>query len=71
MIDLPETESAQQQIPTEEEALRFLNYICNEEIEYRTYYVLAIYTGCRRGDVYKRQDQAQYHNCNAINPGGK
>ena len=51
MIDLPETESAQQQIPTEEEALRFLNYICNEEIEYRTYYVLAIYTGCRRGEL--------------------
>ena len=51
MIDLPETESAQQQIPTEEEALRFLNYLCNEEIEYRTYYVLAIYTGCRRGEL--------------------
>ena len=51
MIDLPETESARQQIPTEEEALRFLNYICNEEIEYRTYYVLAIYTGCRRGEL--------------------
>ena len=51
MIDLPETESIQQQIPTEEEALRFLNYICNEEIEYRTYYVLAIYTGCRRGEL--------------------
>lgn len=51
MIDLPETESAQQQIPTEEEALRFLNYICNEEIEYRTYYVLAIYTGCRQGEL--------------------
>ena len=51
MVDLPETESAQQQIPTEEEALRFLNYICNEEIEYRTYYVLAIYTGCRRGEL--------------------
>ena len=51
IIDLPETESARQQIPTEEEALRFLNYICNEEIEYRTYYVLAIYTGCRRGEL--------------------
>ena len=51
MIDLPETESARQQIPTEEEALRFLNYICNEEMEYRTYYVLAIYTGCRRGEL--------------------
>ena len=51
MIDLPETESARQQIPTEEEVLRFLNYICNEEIEYRTYYVLAIYTGCRRGEL--------------------
>ena len=51
MIDLPETESARQQIPTEEEALRFLNYICNEEMAYRTYYVLAIYTGCRRGEL--------------------
>lgn len=51
IIDLPETESARQQIPTEDEALRFLNYICNEEIEYRTYYVLAIYTGCRRGEL--------------------
>ena len=40
MIDLPETTSRTQLIPTDEEAHRFLDI-----------YALAIYTGCRRGEL--------------------
>ena len=51
MIDLPITERAAQCIPTPEEAHVFLDAICNEPYVYRAYYFLAIYTGCRRGEL--------------------
>ena len=51
MIDLPITERAAQCIPTPEEAHEFLDAICNEPYVYRAYYFLAIYTGCRRGEL--------------------
>ena len=52
IIDLPLTESKVQQIPTDEEARRFLDVLANEpDYMYRVYYALAIYTGCRRGEL--------------------
>jgi len=51
MIDLPEITHRTQSIPTDEEARRFLNLLAEEEEPYRTFYALAIYTGCRRGEL--------------------
>ena len=51
MIDLPETTSRTQLIPTDEEAHRFLDILANEDDPYKTFYALAIYTGCRRGEL--------------------
>lgn len=51
MIDLPETASRMQLIPTDEEAHRFLDILANEDDPYKTFYALAIYTGCRRGEL--------------------
>lgn len=51
MIDLPLTKHAEQAIPTPEEAACFLNALVDEGEEYKTYYMLAIYTGCRRGEL--------------------
>lgn len=51
MIDLPETAPRMQLIPTDEEAHRFLDLLAEEEDPYKTFYALAIYTGCRRGEL--------------------
>lgn len=51
MLDLPETESRIQEIPSDEDAQRFLNLICNVPYMYLVYYAMAIYTGCRRGEL--------------------
>lgn len=51
MIDLPDTEKREQFIPTEEDANRFLNALLDEPQEYKIFYVLALYTGCRRGEL--------------------
>ncbi len=51
MIDLPDTEQRQQFIPTDEQAQYFLNALSEEHILYHAFYVLAIYTGCRRGEL--------------------
>lgn len=51
MIDLPDTERREQFIPSEEDANRFLNALADEPWEYKIFYVLALYTGCRRGEL--------------------
>ena len=51
MIDLPETKHRQQFIPTEEQVPYFLNALSEEHILYHAYYILAISTGCRRGEL--------------------
>lgn len=51
MIDLPDTEKREQFIPSEEDANRFLNALLDEPQEYKIFYVLALYTGCRRGEL--------------------
>lgn len=51
MIDLPDTAPRMQVIPTDEEAHRFLDLLAEEDDPYKTFYALAIYTGCRRGEL--------------------
>lgn len=51
MIDLPETAPRRQMIPTDEEARRFLDLLAEDDDPYKTFYALAIYTGCRRGEL--------------------
>ena len=51
MIDLPDTERREQFIPTDEQAQYFHNALSEEHILYHAFYVLAIYTGCRRGEL--------------------
>lgn len=51
MIDLPDAPQKVQVIPSDEEAREFLDILANEEEPYRTFYALAIYTGCRRGGL--------------------
>lgn len=51
MIDLPDTTRRVQMISTDAEAHRFLDILANEEDPYKTFYALAIYTGCRRGEL--------------------
>ena len=38
-------------IPTDEQAQYFLNALSEEHVLYHAFYVLAIYTGCRRGEL--------------------
>ena len=51
MIDLPQTEQQAQEIPSQEEARRILQALHTEPTIYRTFYMLAIKTGCRRGEL--------------------
>ena len=51
MLDLPMTEERRQMIPTPEEARAIIDAICNEPYVYTAFYFLAIYTGCRRGEL--------------------
>ena len=51
MLDLPDTERREHFIPTDEQAQYFLNALSEEHILYHAFYVLAIYTGCRRGEL--------------------
>ena len=51
MLDLPVTEERTQAIPTPEEAREIIDAICNEPYVYTAFYFLAIYTGCRRGEL--------------------
>jgi integrase len=51
MIDLPDTESKIQEIPSDDEVKRFLDMICNIPSVYCFYFALAIATGCRRGEL--------------------
>ena len=51
MIDLPDTEASVQLIPTPDEANRIIEVMLDEPWHYLIFYVLAIYTGCRRGEL--------------------
>ena len=51
MIDLPETKRRQQFIPTDEQAQDLILALLDEPYHYKLFYVLAMYTGCRRGKL--------------------
>ena len=51
MIDLPDTEQRQQFIPTDEQAQDLILALLDEPYHYKLFYVLAMYTGCRRGEL--------------------
>lgn len=51
MVNLPSTEKKEQFIPTEEEANRLIQVLLDEPWQYRMFYLLAICTGCRRGEL--------------------
>ena len=51
MIDLPDTEHRQQFIPTDDQAQELILALLDEPYHYKLFYVLAMYTGCRRGEL--------------------
>ncbi len=51
MIDLPDVKRKEQFIPTEAATQKLLEILLDEPWEYKVFYVLAIYTGCRRGEL--------------------
>lgn len=51
MIDLPDTERREQFIPTDEQAQELILALLDEPYHYKLFYVLAMYTGCRRGEL--------------------
>lgn len=52
MIDLPKVEPTRQEIPSPKEVERFIQLLLEKEsIVFAAYYLLDIYTGCRRGEL--------------------
>ena len=51
MIDLPMVDSRSQKIPSPQEAQDILSALYEEPFVYRVFFFLAIYTGCRRGEL--------------------
>ena len=51
MIDLPETKHRQQFIPTDQQVQDLVLALLDEPYHYKLFYVLAMYTGCRRGEL--------------------
>ena len=51
MVDLPDTKRRPQFVPTDAQARNILDILANEDDPYKTYYALAIYSGCRRGEL--------------------
>lgn len=52
MIDLPKVEPTRQEIPSPKEVERFIRLLVEQEsIVFAAYYLLDIYTGCRRGEL--------------------
>ena len=51
MIDLPDTERKLQRIPSAEEAQEIIACISSEPFHFCVFYMMAIYTGCRRGEL--------------------
>ncbi len=56
MIDLPLAQRKVQHIPSPAEARRFMDLLVDMPYLFGVYYMLAIYTGCRRGELCALQD---------------
>ena len=51
MLDLPTPQRTVQRIPTRGEAEKLLDALAKEPRHYRLFYLLSMYTGCRRGEL--------------------
>ena len=51
MVDLPPVEPPEQTIPTPAQAELLISALMQEPQPYRIYYLLALHTGCRRGEL--------------------
>lgn len=51
MVTLPEVKNVQQYIPSRQEVSQIISIIRKEPPHFAFYYLLAIYTGCRRGEL--------------------
>ena len=51
MLDLPTPRRAVQRIPTRSEVEKLLDALAKEPRHYRLFYLLSMYTGCRRGEL--------------------
>ena len=51
MLDLPTPQRTVQRIPTRSEAEKLLDALAMEPRHYRLFYLLSMYTGCRRGEL--------------------
>ena len=51
MIDLPDTKHRKQFIPTDQQVQDLILALLDEPYHYKLFYVLAMYTGCRRGEL--------------------
>ena len=51
MLDLPMPQRTIQRIPTQQEIQKLLDALAKEPRNYRVFYLLSMYTGCRRGEL--------------------
>ena len=51
MLDLPTPQCTVQRIPTRSEVEKLLDALAKEPRHYRLFYLLSMYTGCRRGEL--------------------
>ena len=51
MLDLPTPQRTVQRIPTRSEVEKLLDALAKEPRNYRLFYLLSMYTGCRRGEL--------------------
>ena len=51
MLDLPTPQRTVQRIPTRGEVEKLLDALAKEPRHYRLFYLLSMYTGCRRGEL--------------------
>ena len=51
MLDLPTPQRTVQRIPTRGELEKLLDALAKEPRHYRLFYLLSMYTGCRRGEL--------------------
>ena len=51
MLDLPTPQRAAQRIPSPDEVHKLLDALAREPRHYRLFYLLSMYTGCRRGEL--------------------
>ena len=51
MVALPQTQRSIQRVPSQVEVQKLLDTLAREPRHYRMFYLLSLYTGCRRGEL--------------------